>query len=69
MPLDEEILKLQQTERSRGLNYSDDEEEFCQRDSELMNTSFALPRPHHRKRSVSSPAHFDSTQVSYNRQQ
>ena len=43
MPLDGEILRMQQTETSRGLNHSDDEQDIYHRDSDLALTSLAAP--------------------------
>ncbi|XP_019853243.1 PREDICTED: circularly permutated Ras protein 1 isoform X3 [Amphimedon queenslandica] len=52
IPLERELHRMQVSERSSGRNLSDDEDEFYERGSELMGTSYAAPS----KRNYTTPA-------------
>lgn len=62
MPLENQLLSMQQTERSQGIDHSDDEGEYM-RGSSLMCTSYARPTP--KKTSIgmtlSQPQHSSTT--------
>ena len=44
MPLENGLHMMQDSERSRGIDHSDDDDEYERRTSDLMSTSYAQPQ-------------------------